>query len=511
MEGRILDGRYEVIRLLGKGGMGAVYEGRAVATGRRVAVKVITADVVKSPNLVARFEVEARAAGTIESQHIAQIIDSGRDGENGPPYLVMEYLAGEDLYQALRRLGPLPVGLVLRIMAQVCLGIDKAHRARIIHRDIKPANIYLNERDGDEILVKLLDFGVAKITIEEGQNIADVLTRTGSILGSPLYMSPEQAKGDKTIDHRSDIWALGVVMYEMLVGRTPFHHIEAFGGLVIAICSEAPTPVTTAAPWVPEEVSAIVHKALALKADDRFQSAHEMYKAIKAYIPPGGQGIDKSMFLALSSDERAMRPGPLAALQSGDRSTSQPGLPPDERASNPVLASSPPNNPRTSSPSNPAAPSFLPQGASVPERARTTAGVTSEPTPPAAAKSKLSLAIAAAVVVLAAGAFLALHGSSTPAAPTNAARAPEPPAAPVTATVTQTAAPPAPPSAAPSTVPTVTPAETAAPAPSESSAVKAAPTAAPAAGHFGKKPPGAKTGPGATTNVGGRIIRTDLP
>src|SRR6185437_8786974 len=107
--------------------MGAVYEGRAIATGRRVAVKVITADVLKSPNLVARFEVEARAAGGIESQHIAQVIDSGRDGENGPPYIVMEYLAGEDLYQAIRRLGPLPVGLVLRIMAQVCFGIDKAH------------------------------------------------------------------------------------------------------------------------------------------------------------------------------------------------------------------------------------------------------------------------------------------------------------------------------------------------------------------------------------------------
>jgi eukaryotic-like serine/threonine-protein kinase len=292
--------------------MGAVYEGRHTGTGRRVAVKVITADLAKSPGLVQRFEVEARAGGGIDSQYIAQVLDTGTS-DTGAPYIVMEYLVGEDLYQLISRVAPLPTDLALRITAQACLGLEKAHQGKIIHRDIKPANIFLNERDG-EIGIKILDFGVAKIRAEEGQ-IATSLTRTGSLLGSPLYMSPEQARGDKNIDQRSDIWSLGVVLYEQLCSVTPFHEIEGLGSLIIAICGETPLPIQRRAQWVPPEVATILNKALSQKPSDRFGSMYEMYRAIKAVLPGGSTTIEKSMMVPLTSSDRAFAAPPMTSTE----------------------------------------------------------------------------------------------------------------------------------------------------------------------------------------------------
>jgi serine/threonine protein kinase len=307
MIGEIVGEKYQVTRLLGGGGMGNVYEAVHTGTGRRVALKVIiTAELAKNDVLVGRFQREAKAAGSIETEHIVQVLDTGVDPKSELPYMVMEFLDGEDVQKLVHTLGPVAPDLALRIVAQACLGLQKAHEAGVVHRDVKPANLFLTKRDGEQRLVKLLDFGIAKVKMEQSQsNESAGLTRTGSMLGSPLYMSPEQARGHKTIDHRADLWSLGVVLYELLTGRTPYHHIEALGELIIAICSEAPPPVQDFAPWVSPEVAAIINNALRLDPSRRFQSASEMYQACKALLPYG-HTIDEGMLKPLDESERAV-------------------------------------------------------------------------------------------------------------------------------------------------------------------------------------------------------------
>jgi serine/threonine protein kinase len=304
-----VDGKYRIVRLLGEGGMGAVYEARHLGTGRRVAVKVIVGDALEKSDddVVARFQREARAAGAIESQHIAQVLDTGVDPAGGFPYIVIEYLEGEDLSKTVARLGPLPPGVALRIASQACAGLHKAHLSKVVHRDIKPANLYLVRQDGNEVVVKLLDFGIAKIALDPVlSNERAVLTTTGMMLGSPLYMSPEQARGSRDVDHRSDVWSLGVVLHECLSGTTPHARCSSFGELILAICGEH-RPLLDVAPWVGPEIGAIVDKALAIDPARRFQSAKEMGEALREVLK-GGHGIDESMLVPLPPDVR----GPIA-------------------------------------------------------------------------------------------------------------------------------------------------------------------------------------------------------
>jgi eukaryotic-like serine/threonine-protein kinase len=286
MLGKTIDGKYQIVRLLGQGGMGAVYEATHVGTGRRVALKVIIAETI-SRDAILRFQREARAAGVIESQHIVQVLDTGIDRELGVPFMVMEYLLGEDLQKLYERIGALSPELALRIAAQACAGLQKAHEAHVVHRDIKPANIYLARRD-DDLVVKLLDFGIAKVKEEQLTGGTDpALTRTGSMMGSPLYMSPEQAQGLKTVDHRTDVWSLGAVLYEVLAGKTPHHRAETLGQLIMAICSAPPAPIQQLAPTVPQALADIVHRALQLDPKDRFQSVAEMRDAIRQLLLQG--------------------------------------------------------------------------------------------------------------------------------------------------------------------------------------------------------------------------------
>ena len=282
----VIAGRYEVVKLLGKGGMGSVYEARHTGTGRRVAVKVISAEFAQNRRLLGRFEVEARAAGAIESDHIAQVFDVGFDDKRGSPFLVMEYLEGEDLSELLARVGALEPEPALALFAQACKGLEKAHKKGIIHRDIKPANLFLAEVD-DLRRLKILDFGIAKIVVDDDGSGEPSLTRSGSLVGSPLYMSPEQARARGGIDHRTDLWSIGVVLYEMLTGHAPFAHLDAVGDLIIAICSEPVAPVRQSAPWVAPEMEEIVMKALSINATARYQSAAEMVLAARALLPAG--------------------------------------------------------------------------------------------------------------------------------------------------------------------------------------------------------------------------------
>ena len=286
--------------------MGSVYEATDAATGRRVAVKVITAEQARNKTLMGRFEREARAATGIATPHIVQVEGAGTDAATGLPYLVMEYLEGEDVLQLLRRLGPLSADLALRIAAQACLGLQKAHDERIVHRDIKPANLFLARGSGADRIVKLLDFGIAKIKPDPTQSSAETagLTNTGSMLGSPLYMAPEQARGHRDIDFRADIWSMGVVLYQALSGRTPHQESETLGELIIAICTELPPPLQEIAPWVRPEVAAVVHGAMRLDPTERFQSAAEMLTALQALLPRGF-AIAEQMLAALPEAERA--------------------------------------------------------------------------------------------------------------------------------------------------------------------------------------------------------------
>ncbi|MBK7579726.1 MAG: protein kinase [Myxococcales bacterium] len=284
MLGTTIDGRYQVLALLGEGGMGCVYEARHVVTGRRLALKTITGRVADNPELIRRFEIEAKAAGAIESQHIAHVLDVGVDPASRTPYLVMEFLAGETLEQALHRHGRLPVDVALRIAGQAALGLESAHQAGIIHRDVKPANIFLAERDAGEVVTKLLDFGIAKVRADAIDGAANV-TRTGSLVGTPLYMSPEQASGDRELTPSTDIWALGVVLYEMLSGATPHHHVKAAGRLIIEICSKPARPLREVAPLVDSNVEQVVMRALMLDPSARHESASAFADRLRALVP----------------------------------------------------------------------------------------------------------------------------------------------------------------------------------------------------------------------------------
>ena len=318
MIGAVIDGKYEVVRQLGEGGMGAIYEARHTGTGRRVAVKVIGAQALAvGQEAFVRFEREARASGAIDSEHVVQVLDSGVDGETGNPYMVMELLAGEDLHQLLHRTGPLAPDAALRVIAQACLGLQKAHAAGIVHRDLKAANLYLARRDRGGVTVKLLDFGIAKMRADQYAASDDHgLTRTGAMIGSPLYMSPEQAKGSKEIDHRSDIWSLGVVMYEALAGSAPNADLHSIGELIIAICSTPPRPIQEVAPWVPPEVAAIVHTALSADPASRFPTAAAMHEAIAALLPHGS-ALGDMMLLAVAPEIRRTTAPRLAMTTAG--------------------------------------------------------------------------------------------------------------------------------------------------------------------------------------------------
>jgi serine/threonine protein kinase len=291
---RVIDGKYEVIRQLGRGGMGVVYEARHVGTNRRVALKeIIGSDLTKERKLVERFHREARATGSIDTRHIAMVLDTGNDPETGNPFLVMELLAGEDVQQLIDRVGTLDEALSLKIVAQACTGLGRAHAAGVIHRDIKPANLFLAKRD-DELVVTLLDFGVARVK-QELTTESFTLTSTGLMLGTPLYMSPEQVVGAKDLDHRTDLWALGVVLYELLAGTTPYTDHETLGALLVAICSKPAKPVRELVPTVSAATEAITAKALALDPMKRYQTADELLVDLKAALANAPLDLDPSM------------------------------------------------------------------------------------------------------------------------------------------------------------------------------------------------------------------------
>src|SRR5580698_9958803 len=274
--GDVIGGKYVIERLLGRGGMGVVFLARQERLDRRVAIKFLLPEAMSNASAVARFEREARAAASLLSDHVTRVHDVGHL-ESGEPYMVMELLLGEDLAGILARRGPLPVAEVIDIIVQACDAIAEAHSTGLVHRDLKPANIFLVKRPNGIPTVKVLDFGISKASGTTGAS----LTGSTAFMGSPLYMSPEQVREARTVDGRADIWALGVTLYELLVGQPPFS-ANAVGEICAQILTAEPERPRRRRPDLPRTLDAIVMRCLRKEPSERFATAGELSAALRS-------------------------------------------------------------------------------------------------------------------------------------------------------------------------------------------------------------------------------------
>ena len=276
LKGAVLGGAYEVIRLLGEGGMGAVYESTHLRLNKRVAIKVMARDLASNEEALARFRREAEVTSRLGHPHLVNVMDFGAT-DSGEPYLVMEYLDGEDLDHRIRNLGRLPLETAVEITRQVASALAAAHDEGIVHRDLKPANVYLVKVKGEADFVKVLDFGISKIKASRTK-----LTRASAVMGTPEYMSPEQATGlIEEIDHRTDQWALGCIAWEMLSGHAPFI-ADDMAALFYQVINMSPHPLSKRAPGLPPEVEPVLRRALAKQAADRYPSIKDFARAFEA-------------------------------------------------------------------------------------------------------------------------------------------------------------------------------------------------------------------------------------
>jgi serine/threonine-protein kinase len=284
-EGTLIAGKYLVKRRIGAGGMGAVYEGEHIEIGKRVAIKVIESVHARSAELAARFRREARAASAVESEHIVQVFDVGQDESIGL-YMVMELLVGEDLASRLDRAGGrIPIDEAVTLIAQAGRALGKAHAAGVVHRDLKPANLFLTTREDGTTSVKILDFGISKLVRPEasagGGGKTSLVTREGAVMGTPMYMSPEQAQG-LPVDARSDVWSLASVLYEALAGRTAYDARDTYEMMIIQLATQKPRPIEEVAPWVPAPIARLLEKALAHDLEQRTSDAAAFAKSLVA-------------------------------------------------------------------------------------------------------------------------------------------------------------------------------------------------------------------------------------
>ena len=429
LEGTLLQDKYRLIRQIGEGGMGTVYEAQHEQIRRRVAVKLLSPDLARDADAVTRFHREAEAAGQIGHDNICEVMDFGI-GPGGAPYLVMPLLRGRPLSQVIREAGPMPVARACDIVAQVLAALAAAHAQGIVHRDLKPDNVFITKVGDREDFVKVLDFGISKIVQSAtlgGRN--KELTRTGSVLGTPQYMAPEQARGAKDIDARVDIYAAGLILYEMLTATVPFDG-ETVNEVLWKIWNHPVTPPRSLRPDLSPELEHVVLTAIARERDQRFRTAEAFRRALLSAArtaPAAGARADSAV--------PTEQPSPAAGAGGNVR---------EPKAGAPAGAAAPPP------PSTPAAASAAEAGPSAGARSL-------YPTPGADTVDKLTMvrvqprsrlvvaAAAAVVAAVAVGVFLVLRPSS-PAAPPETTAAPMPKEQPVaSATSVPAAATPPPP------------------------------------------------------------------
>jgi serine/threonine protein kinase len=281
MIGVTLNDRYEVTRKLGQGGMGAVYEAKHTLIGKRVAVKVLLDKHAEKDQVVARLKQEARLASSIGHDNIVDITDFGIT-DAGRTFVVMEYLDGESLGEAIGKLGRIREVRAIHICSQIASALSAAHKKGIVHRDIKPDNIFLVQRGGSDF-VKVVDFGISKSMDTESEDVR--LTQTGMVLGTPLYMSPEQARGDDDLDHRIDIYALGVILYEAVTGEVPFKG-KNYLNILTQVISDDPKSPSELFPDIDRDLESVIFKAMAKDRDQRYQSMTEIAADLEALSDP---------------------------------------------------------------------------------------------------------------------------------------------------------------------------------------------------------------------------------
>ncbi|WP_437751340.1 serine/threonine-protein kinase [Sorangium sp. So ce1389] len=310
-EGQVLAGKYRVERVIGAGGMGVVVAATHLQLEERVAIKLLLPAAAHSRTLAERFVREARAAVKVKSEHVARVTDVGTL-ESGTPYMVMEYLSGSDLSDALRTGGPMPPQAAVEYVLQACEALAEAHAAGIVHRDLKPANLFLTRRADGSPCVKVLDFGISKVATGGAD---PRITDTKAVMGSPLYMSPEQLKSSRDVDARTDIWSLGVILFELLAGEPPFDG-ATMPQLCVAIMQGVPRPLAAFRADVPPALEAVVLRCLEKTPERRFRDIGELAEA----LAPFAAGRARISIDRISGISRSSGP-PRPALASGSGTT----------------------------------------------------------------------------------------------------------------------------------------------------------------------------------------------
>ena len=315
MPGSVLAGKYRVERIIGQGGMGLVVEARHIALDERIALKFLLPEYAQHPEAAPRFMREARIAAKIKSEHVVRVSDVGTL-DTGAPYMLMEYLEGADLAKTLEKLGVFPVDDAIDYILQGCEAIAEAHQHGIVHRDLKPANLFLSKRPDGTPIVKVLDFGISKIS--SGSSI-DNLTKTTAAMGSALYMSPEQMQQTRAVDHRTDIYALGIALYELLAGKQPYY-ADTLPQLCAEILTGTPTPIRSIRPEIPDELAQVIEKAYARDKGQRHQSIADLVIALAPFAPTRSQQM---------IDRVARMAGlPIPVAGTAGQRTSSPSAPP---------------------------------------------------------------------------------------------------------------------------------------------------------------------------------------
>ncbi len=334
--GEVLAGKYKVEKILGAGAMGVVVAARHLDLQQLVALKFMLPSALPDQAAGDRFLREAQAAGRLRGEHVARVMDFGRlDG--GAPYIVMEFLEGEDLDQILNRMGPLPIEIAAAYIAQACEGMAEAHAQGIVHRDLKPQNLFLTKRPDGSPLVKILDFGISKLN---GDVSSVTATQSTAVMGSPAYMSPEQARSAKKVDARGDIYSLGAILYQLSSGFLPFT-AESVAGMLVAIVSEPPVPLREVLPGVAPEFEAIVLHCLEKDREKRPQTARELGNALAQFASQRTSLWDAEtervtgQNLEAESVKVTVKAGVITTMEPSSRPNAPP---PDERVASPKLA-----------------------------------------------------------------------------------------------------------------------------------------------------------------------------
>ena len=282
-KGDVIAGKYRVDWVLGTGSTGIVLAAYHLGLHERVAIKLLLPEALSNPEAVNRFEREARAAVKIKSEHVARVIDVGSLDE-GAPYIVMEHLQGEDLAARLARTGPLDIEEAVDFVLQACEAVAEAHGLGIVHRDLKPANLFCVRRSDDHATIKVLDFGISKVLDSTGLHASGEMTRTSVVVGSPYYMSPEQMQAPRTVDARTDIWAIGVILYELIAGRVPFPG-DTLPLISVRVAKSPPPMLRVIRSDVPPGLESIIERCLEKSPGKRYKSVADLAAALGRYGP----------------------------------------------------------------------------------------------------------------------------------------------------------------------------------------------------------------------------------